>query len=94
MGPVMFQEFDLPVDVCRDVLSLIPDDELIRDAFAGYTSYDGTIDHCELVEVDGKVCIRISVPMRKTKTGWEPTHISSEIQDVLNEHGVSVQAVS
>jgi hypothetical protein len=90
----MFQEFDLPLDAVRDTLNLIPDDELLRDAFAGYTSYDGTIDHCKLVEVDGKLCIRITVPVRKTKEGWEPTQISDEIQDLLNNHGEPVSVLA
>lgn len=80
----------MSMDAVSKTLSLIPTDELLCAAFAGYTSYDGTIDHCELVEVDGKVCIKISVPMRKTKQGWEPTQISNEIQDLLSAHGETV----
>lgn len=87
---VMLQDFHLSIDAVSKTLSLIPCDELLCAAFAGYTSYDGTIDHCELVKVDGKLCIKISVPMRKTKEGWEPTQISNEIQDLLLAHGAAV----
>lgn len=87
----MFQEFDLPMSAIKRTLSFIPDDELLRDAFAGYTSYDGTIDHCQLVEKDGEVFLRISVPMHKTRSGWQTTSISGEIQDLLMLDGEPVK---